>query len=370
MNRNLLLAALGAALAGGAGYASAGPVTLYGNVNVSIDSIDIDGGGDDINMESNTSALGVKGSEDLGNNLKAIFQAEFQFDADDGGSLEGRDQWVGLSGNNWGKLRLGTISTSYKSHGAMIDPLYRTSLQGRGRSGTTKAGANIGSTSAFTGGMQSGLHRGKGNDAQGRLTNHVRYDSPSWSGFGFTIDYALDDNDAQDGDDTYGGGVQYKNGGILVFADYITTDSSTPDIYGDGTDTGDDAWKIGGSFMWGGFGFYGQYEAGGLVDQQSSTLVSPSKAVTVGNDDATLWHLAASYTIGNTLLYLGYGHGEDFQAKSNDYEHDAWTIALDHRLSKRTDAYVGWNQTDVDSDGAGAIDGETDLFSLGLRHKF
>jgi predicted porin len=370
MNKKVLVTAVSAVLVGGMGFAQA-ETTLYGNVNISIDYVNQDDevlglndgdSTDDINMESNTSSVGVKGSEDLGNDLKAIYQAEFQFDADDGGSLTGRDQWVGLSGSNWGKVRFGTISTSYKSHGAMIDPLYRTSLQGRGRSSTTLAGG---------GGMQSGLHSGKGGDAQGRLTDHIRYDSPSWSGFGFTVDYNLDDDDAADGDDTYGAGVHYRNGGILVFADYITTDSSTPDIYGDNTDTDDTAWKVGGSFMWENLGFYGQYEQGGLVDNQESVAVSPTKSVTVGAEDANIWHLAASYTFGNALFYGAYGHAEDFGPKTLDYEHDAYTLAVDYKFSKRTDLYGGWNRTDFDvNTGPGFQDGKIDLLSVGLRHKF
>ena len=43
------------------------------------------------------------------------------FDADEQSGVSDRDQFVGLAGD-FGKVRFGTISTSYKSHGAMIDP--------------------------------------------------------------------------------------------------------------------------------------------------------------------------------------------------------------------------------------------------------
>ena len=330
MNKKVLTTAVGAILAGAMGFAQAGDVTVYGNVNVSLDSIDRDtgripvgGDADDINMESNTSSIGVKGSEDLGNGLKAIFQAEFQFDADEQSGISDRDQFVGLAGG-FGKVRFGTISTSYKSHGAMIDPIYRTSLQGRSN------------------GLQSAsMHSGADGESRGRLNNHVRYDSPDMNGLGLTVDYAFDEVETGEDNDSYGIGGHYKNGGILAFADYFTTDQ--------GGDL-DDAWKIGGSYgineM---FSVYAQYEEGGLLG-------------TAATEDANQWLLAASATMGNTMLYLGFGQAEELSGAT--YEHDAVTLAVDHHLSKRTDIYAGWAQTDVD--GAG----EEDLISVGLRHKF
>lgn len=323
MNKKVLTTAMGAALAASMGFAQASDVTVYGNVNISIDSWDVDGVGDDINMENNTSAVGVKGSEDLGNGLKAIFQAEFGFDADEGSGTTARDQWVGLSGG-FGKVRLGTISTSYKSHGAMIDPIYRTSLQNRNN------------------GLQSdGLHNGRG-ETRGRMNNHVRYDSPDMNGLGFTVDYSFDEG--TDENDSYGIGGQYKNGGILVFADYITSDT--------GADT-DDAWKVGGSFKIDDmFAVYAQYEEGGLL-----------MAGGTATEDATQWLIGGSATMGNTLLYVGYGQAEELVGAA--YDHDAITLAVDHHLSKRTDVYAGWANIDEDSTGV-----EGDLVSVGIRHKF
>ena len=92
------------------------------------------------------------------------------------GSLTDRDQWLGLAGN-FGQVRFGTISTGYKSHGAMLDPLYRTALQGRNY------------------GMQSPLHSNAGEDGEGRADNTVRWDSPSWNGLKVTAHYTLDSSE-------------------------------------------------------------------------------------------------------------------------------------------------------------------------------
>ncbi|MBT8129153.1 MAG: porin, partial [Gammaproteobacteria bacterium] len=67
-------------------------------------------------MVSQTSAIGIKGSEDLGGGLKALYKAEFKinpFIKNDGQSqsLERRDVWFGLKGG-WGKAAVGTMSSN------------------------------------------------------------------------------------------------------------------------------------------------------------------------------------------------------------------------------------------------------------------
>jgi predicted porin len=373
MERILYTLAVATALAT-AMTAARAETTLYGNLNESINSYDTDAGGDDVSLQSNTSAIGIKGSEDLGNGLSAVYQAEFQFDPSggDNGGLTGRDQWMGLKTNKLGKLRFGTISTSYKSHGAMIDPLYRTSLEHR----------------SF--GLQSRLHSGRGENGEGRMTKHIRYDSPSWAGFDFTLDYSLDDN-ANDGsdDNAYGAGAKYKNGGILVFADYLTNDAG-----GD-----DNAWKVGGSWTLGNFGIYGQYEGdGGLIAQQGAGAFGydPDDLPSTEwqGDGQNTWFAGASYNWGNTLFFGGYGQGDDADSGGTntlpqgiDTGYTSWTLAVDHHLSKRTDVYAGYNRLDCNS-YAGSVcgraikinvpasanqpqDGGTqDFFSVGVRHKF
>ena len=165
---------LAAALAGGVSIAVA-DVTVFGHIDTSLDFDDQDGGADTTNLNCTTCSVGFKGSEDLGNGLKAIFKLDFQYDTTErnaGGALTDRDQWLGLGGV-FGKLRVGTISTVYKSHGAMLDPIYRTVQQQRDR------------------GLQSDLHRGAGEEGQGRATNTLRYDTPTWNGLGVGAHYTV-----------------------------------------------------------------------------------------------------------------------------------------------------------------------------------
>jgi len=200
MKHKLLPTMIGAVLAGGMGAAQA-DITVFGHLDSAIVSHDTDAGfvnpikmpakmpdsiqeydGDDVNFQCTTCSIGFKGSEDLGNGLKAIFYLDFQFDSfnrntgDKKNSLTDRDQWLGLSGN-FGQVRFGSISTGYKSHGAMIDPLYRTAAQGRAM------------------GLQSALHANAGEEGEGRADNTVRWDSPNWNGFKVIAHYTLDSDE-------------------------------------------------------------------------------------------------------------------------------------------------------------------------------
>jgi predicted porin len=365
MNKKLTAAAVGLALAGGAGLA-ASEVRLYGQLDLSIDavdqdSIDVNGvrvaeGGDDINMNSNTSAVGIKGSEDLGNGLEAFFKVEYQTDlANDrnGDGWTGRDQYIGLGHEVAGKLALGTMSTAYKAQAAKLDPFYRTSLQARdGRVG-----------------LQSALHRGKGEEGQGRATNTVGYTSPNWGGLGLIATYTLDsdENDGNDfdppdpaldeNDDPWSAGVSFSGlGGLYAFASYVTTNGGQDD----------EAIQLGGQYTLGSLEFHGIYEwDGGLITLRQYGSPAAGSINDGSGDGADIWSVGASWTIGNNLIGFDYGQGDeadDAAIVTDDYT--AWRIAAYHKFSDRTRVYGGYSNNDPDAGG------EFDLFSIGARHNF
>ena len=367
MNRKQLPLMIGAILAGGAGLAQA-DVTLFGQIDNSYVFEDQDGGDDGSNFECTTCSLGFKGSEDLGNGLKAIFQLDFQYNIDarnpkktktlktittGGGkstvtlntgvetqsAITDRDQWLGLAGG-FGQVRVGTISTTYKSHGAMIDPLYRTSQQNRDR------------------GVQSNMHTGAGASGQGRAENTARYDSPSWNGLKAAATYTISPDDENDGDNGYGAGISYENAGILVFADYITND----------TGKDDSAYKLGGKYTLNNLSVYGQYEF-------DKGLIS-SKTPDTSGEGADLWMLGASYTLGNSMVYLSYGTSDNGSNGSKLSSYNVWELVGTHNMSKRTKLYAGFSEIDCDDQDdnvcsqVGKKAGEDDKFSLGMQHQF
>jgi len=407
MIKKILPTMIGAALTVGM-TAAAADVTVFGHIDTSIVSADADKGlvnttgmpefgdswtgdndRDDTNFKCTTCSIGFKGSEDLGNGLKAIFKLDFQYDTVDakGSSFSDRDQWLGLAGV-FGSVKVGTISTPYKSHGAMIDPLYRTAAQGRAV------------------GLQSYLHNGAGENGQGRADNTARWDSPSWNGLKVAAYYTLDSaKSAQpdainlnEDDDAYGAGISYQNGGILVFADYVTNNSDKPELAQPivdpglgfkGNNYGDlSAWKVGGKYTFNNFAIMGQYED---IDQDFGN-----------SEEAKVFHVAGSYTMGNNMIYAGVGRSDfkNIEAPAasafltgpvlspllfdGDSEQTTFTLAGVHNLSKRTSVYLAYSHIEQDNDDILNLenaltieptfdtkdDPEADIFALGMKHKF
>ncbi|MCW9059747.1 MAG: porin [Gammaproteobacteria bacterium] len=323
MNKNLISFAVAAVLAGGMTAVQANSnVTVYGKVMVSIDSSDDSAGNSDTNLNSRNGfgAIGVKGSEDLGNGLTAMFQLEYGTNPAAGGEFGGRDQWLGLKGD-FGMVRAGTVTTNYKQSGAKLDPLWRTSLDIR-----------------ETGGLSS-LHGGKGEQGQGRATNTMRYDSPSFNGAKIVANYTLDSG--LDEEDGYGIGLHYDQGPLFASFDYINN----------GVDGEDDAWKLGAKYSMDAIAVFGHYERGGLVDSLTG----------MGESGANLWHLGGSFSMGSTMFVATFAQGDDDAGT----EYDSWRLAVKHDMSKRTSVFGGFARVDVD----GATD-EDDLFTVGMVHNF
>jgi len=354
MNKKLIATAVGLMLAGGMGLASA-DVKLYGQLDVSVDGFDNEETDqDDTNLRSNTSAIGVKGAEDLGNGMEAFFKVEYQTDLANDRSAEidssrgssgwvGRDQYIGLGFEKVGKLAFGTMSTAYKAQAAKIDPFYRTSVEAR-RSGLW---------------LQSALHGGKGEEGQGRATNTVGYTSPSWGGLGLMATYTLDstENDNED-DDPWSAGVSFSGlGGLYAFASYVTTQGG-----GD-----DDAVQVGAQYAFDAFEVHGIYEMdGGLITLRQYGSAQPGSNGNEGSGDgADVWSVGGSFTIGNNVIGADYGQGDEADDPTVlDDDYKSWRVAAYHKFSDRTRVYVGYagaDRNDLD---------DVSLWTVGARHNF
>ena len=403
MIKKILPAMIGAALVGGMAPAVA-DVTVFGHIDTSIDYVDQNKS--TTNLNSNTSSIGFKGSEDLGNGLKAIFKIDFQYDTTEANngkvtqrkdshvavtdvdcveigiglevecdvdvdtfnavtnvnghadSITDRDQWLGLAGN-FGQVRFGTISTVYKSHGAMIDPVYRTAAQARAH------------------GLQSKAHSGAGEKGQGRAEDTIRYDSPSWNGLKLGATYTMQTDVGQNTDSPYGAGIEYKNGPFLVFADYITNDNG-----GD-----DDAAKLGGKWTFGNYSLYGQYEwDGGMLSFLDGTQGFSSGGGTRRNqgDGADVWEIGGTGTWGNNMLVAAYGQKDKTTGNRADGEEEldndfgkteTFEVVGVHSLSKRTSAYLGYINRSFDGSFINSNDqkknfSDQNIWTLGMKHKF
>ena len=298
--------------------------TLYGNLHVSINDFDT---AENINMTSNTSAIGVKGSEDLGDGVKAIYKMEFQVDVSDNGDtakdpgsakepkgfvgVVNRDQFVGLKGG-MGTIKFGTMSSNYKQMGGKVDPLYRTRLEGRGFLGT-----------------QSSLHKGRG-ITSGRQTNTVQYTSPKMSGIQLVANTTVSGVD----DETNGIGVRWSNKNILAYFDWIDND-----LVGDAT-------KIGGRYKTKAFSAGLQYET----------------AESAAGAEVDRIFLSGAYNINkNNSVILTAGQIDP----DGGEETTGIALAYNHKLSKMTNVYIGYGDRSSDAPGV-----DEDVITAGIKKKF
>ncbi len=155
-------------------------VVLYGRLNLNYERIKINQPNpanaidNFYRISSNSSRFGIRGSEDLGQGLVAIYQVENSIDVDAGsGTLAGRDSWVGLKGD-WGQLRLGRMDTPMKNSGGMTDRFKGTGIQ------------DDGGIAALGGG---------GNGFSRRQNNSLRYDSPQFAGMRIELQHGLEAED-------------------------------------------------------------------------------------------------------------------------------------------------------------------------------
>jgi GBP family porin len=113
MNKKLFALAIVSAASAASAQSS---LTLYGVVDASVESVKTDGTVTRVSSDNLASSrFGLKGTEDLGGGLKAVFTLESSIKTDTGAAdstrFFGRQAWVGVSGG-FGELRLGRTDSS------------------------------------------------------------------------------------------------------------------------------------------------------------------------------------------------------------------------------------------------------------------
>src|SRR5207249_9119466 len=204
-------------------------VTLYGRLNLDLEFVNgrtcaaptatggCPGGTSNptVNrVSSNSSRIGVRGTESLGGGLNAIFQIESNVSGDTGNSsgsgLASRETFVGLQGN-WGKVTMGKFLVPLDD----LHPIF-----GNAPTLTT----SILSTADL---WAQGTQTAATGNFDDRAGNSIRYDSPVIAGFTGALQYATRDSSgfANDGDNgtheqemrhayNLGGNIIYNNGPI------------------------------------------------------------------------------------------------------------------------------------------------------------
>lgn len=94
-------------------------VNVYGKANVTFESVDINGSST-TELVSNASRLGFEGSEEINEQLKAIYQLEYEVYFDDADTFKQRNIFIGVEGG-FGQVIGGHFDTPFKAAQNKID---------------------------------------------------------------------------------------------------------------------------------------------------------------------------------------------------------------------------------------------------------
>ncbi|MEM5383212.1 porin [Paraburkholderia phymatum] len=206
MKKTLIVAGVLGAFAATANAQSS--VTLYGTLDAGLVYTNNQAGHSNWQQGSGTVSdtyFGLRGSEDLGNGLHAIFTLENGFDLNNGGlkennTLFNRQAYVGLQSNQFGTLTLG------RQYDSMVDYLAPLSAAGSGF-GNNLAGHPFDNDNL---------------DNSFSIKNAVKYTSANYAGlqFGGLYGFSNEANGFAD-NRAWSAGASYKNGPLNIAAAYL-----------------------------------------------------------------------------------------------------------------------------------------------------
>ena len=291
------------------------------------------------------SRLGFKGTEDLGNGLKASFVLEMGMHVDQGQSRAdgtfSRQSFLALSGN-FGTVALGRQYAPQFNLLAALDPF---------GTGTVGQANNIYTIDV-------------------RLNNTVAYVSPDFGGFnivaaysndavgaaGATVSATSDEALENEGDARVVAiAPTYKNGPLMVGMNYHRIKFNTS-----GTDPVK-VWDLGGS-----------YDLGVV---KLSAMYGTRKLDNVA--DLRQWMVGAVVPVGQSgKVQVSYNRATNKEV-AGDPTGNQWAVGYVHSLSKRTNVYAAYADISNDDGAAFSVgdasnggDGYQKGFTVGLRHSF
>ncbi|WP_144107457.1 porin [Paraburkholderia sp. BCC1886] len=334
-----------AALSTFAGIAHAqSNVTLYGIIDEGVNVITNSGGKHLYNLSSGElqgSRWGVRGTEDLGGGLKAIFDLENGFDVNSGklgqgGLMFGRQAFVGLS-SQFGAVTLG------RQYDSVVDYL-----------GPLEVGDQWGGYIAAHPGDLDNF-----NNAY-RTNNTVKYTSANYNGLTFGGTYSFGGIAGNlTSNQIWSLGASYNNGPLILGAAYLNarTPSASGGLFNNGGTVATASTAVTTS-IYSGFasantyqviGGGGAYTFGAATigatysnirfDDLGATSASPFKGQSVSFNNAEVnfkYQLTPAFLVG---VAYDYTRGAQINGASRAQYHQG-AVGVDYFLSKRTDVYV------------------------------
>ncbi|HQX06902.1 MAG TPA: porin [Zoogloea sp.] len=387
MQKNLIALAV-AGLASTGAFAQAN-VTVYGVADASFDVVRISGDannelGNTTRVSTNSSVLGFKGAENLGNGLTAVFQYESSVGFDNGGALgASRDSYVGLAGG-FGTVVLGNLTGPTRALGSAVDVNAGATGIGANTALIGKLGNNLIGTTDATGGYAGGSTCARSSTCASifdtRWKNAIAYVSPSFGGLNATLAYVANENKALNGlaaanTTGYDVGVKYASGPAMAAVTYNAVST------GNAADLKISDLRVGGTYN------FGVASVRALFDLARADNFGGNKVTqAVYGFGATFNVTPASKLVGQVYvardLKVNGSSADDTGAK-------LFELGVEHSLSKRTMLKATWAMVNNDKaaaydfginaagirtgalpGGANAVGGTVSGLSLGLRHTF
>jgi len=351
------LIALAVLAASGASFAQSS-VTVYGLADIWFGATNVDDGQGYNETNTvlnsggvNTSRWGIKGSEDLGGGLKAIFKFEQGFSLDSGaakstdnifGNSQGnqafsREAYVGFSGG-FGDVKLGKVWTAYDDVSGASNAVFDSALAPMN---------NVFRSTAYL----------------GNPGNTVYYSTPSFSGFAGAISYSMGEsavnqtvlpNVTVEDANILSLNMTYAAGPLALQLGYQSQEATT--LLGN-TVIGDDAaefWRVGGSWDFG-------------VATLKGTYGSVKNLANITGNDADEYQIGADFPVGPAwVISASYAASEGKGIATGDAQ--GYGIGATYTLSKRTFLYGGYNSNTYEQDGA--PDASTEILAIGVQHRF
>ena len=262
------------------------------------------------------SRLGFRGVEDLGNGLKATFNLESGFSADDGTNYMGQDglaftrtSTVGLAGN-FGEVRLGRMLTSSYLAVSRYDAF-----------GDTGIGASLAWNIPQTGYAP-------------RTENAISYTSPNFSGFKIGAEYGFGEQQKASDKRYIGLGATYDNGPLSLGLgfDRMNGDTANNTVL----DTNLTTWQLGGAYN------FGVAKLMGFYKQSKDKVTGP--AAPNASFKSKVFGLGVTAPVGAAgEVRASYNHYRDSAdipgVNTPTFKANQLSLGYVHNLSKRTALY-------------------------------
>ncbi|MDZ4218560.1 MAG: porin [Methylobacter sp.] len=354
-------------------------VTVYGVANVSYDmtktgTVAAANSFSSNKVSSNTSRIGFKGKEDLGDGLSAVWQIESLIQIDGqtaaGNTLANRNTFLGLSSSSMGTVLMGRHDTPYnlsnRKYDLFADGLAdNRSIMGGGANPAALATATVGAS------------------FNGRQPNVLAYISPAMSGFTGAIAYVAGAETQVLAADTKGSAWSlagmYGNGPISANIAYevhnlgtVGTGALGAPIFAPGlAGLKETAWTISGGYK------VAEFEINGIYEKTSDNFAAPGNLL-----GHRAYYLSGKYNFGSNAVKLAYADAAANSVASSGATQI--TVGFDHSLSKRTTVYALYTQLSNETAGVYALSGngtgapvavaaggaKPSAFSFGMKHTF